>query len=59
VHFFELRLDRLPALQLDNGEIIAARLVLPEELRSMRLVAQRNTDEGRFARSDCVASTCA
>jgi 8-oxo-dGTP diphosphatase len=28
VHFFELRLDRLPELQLDNREIIAARLVL-------------------------------
>jgi hypothetical protein len=59
VHFFELRVDRLPALQLDNGEIIAARLVLPEELRGMRLVAQRDTEEGRVARSDCVASTCA
>ena len=35
VHFFELRLDRLPELQLDNREIIAARLVLPEELRGM------------------------
>ena len=37
MHFFELRLDRLPALQLDNGETIAARLVLPVELRGMRL----------------------
>jgi 8-oxo-dGTP diphosphatase len=37
VHFFELRLDRLPELQLDNREIIAARLALPEELRGMRL----------------------
>jgi 8-oxo-dGTP diphosphatase len=37
VHFFELRLDRLPELQLDNREIIAARLVSPEELRGMRL----------------------
>jgi 8-oxo-dGTP diphosphatase len=37
VHFFELRLDRLPELRLDNREIIAARLVLPEELRGMRL----------------------
>jgi hypothetical protein len=37
VHFFELRLDRLPELQLDNREIIAARLTLPEELRGMRL----------------------
>jgi 8-oxo-dGTP diphosphatase len=37
VHFFELRLDRLPELRLDNREIIAARLVSPEELRSMVL----------------------
>jgi 8-oxo-dGTP diphosphatase len=37
VHIFELRLDRLPELQLDNREIIAARLVLPGELRGMRL----------------------
>ena len=37
VHFFELRLDRLPELQLDNREIIGARLVLLEELRGMRL----------------------
>ena len=37
VHFFELRLDRLPELRLDNREIIAARLVLPEELRGLRL----------------------
>jgi hypothetical protein len=59
VHFFELRLDRLPALQLDNGETIAARLVLPVELRGMRLVVQRDTEEGHNARSDCVASTCA
>jgi 8-oxo-dGTP diphosphatase len=35
VHFFELLLDRLPELQLDNREIIAARLVLPEELRGI------------------------
>ena len=32
VHFFELRLDRLPALHLDNSEIVAARLVSAEEL---------------------------
>ena len=29
VHFFELRLNRLPELRLDNREIIAARFVLP------------------------------
>jgi hypothetical protein len=37
VHFFELRLDRLPELQLDNREIISARLILPGELRGMAL----------------------
>jgi 8-oxo-dGTP diphosphatase len=37
VHFFELRLDRLPALQLDNREIVAAWLVPPEELCGLRL----------------------
>jgi 8-oxo-dGTP diphosphatase len=35
VHFFELRLDRLPKLQLDNREIISARLALPEDLRGI------------------------
>jgi 8-oxo-dGTP diphosphatase len=35
VHYFELRLDRLPELQLDNREIIAARLVSPDELPGM------------------------
>jgi hypothetical protein len=37
VHFFELRLDRLPELQLDNREIVAARLISPSELRGMAL----------------------
>jgi 8-oxo-dGTP pyrophosphatase MutT (NUDIX family) len=37
VHFFELRLDRLPKLQLDNREIIGARLISPSELRGMAL----------------------
>ncbi len=37
VHLFELRLERLPELRLDNREIVAARLVLPEELGGMRL----------------------
>jgi 8-oxo-dGTP pyrophosphatase MutT (NUDIX family) len=37
VHFFELRLDRLPRLQLDNREIIATRLVTPGEIHSMAL----------------------
>jgi 8-oxo-dGTP diphosphatase len=39
VHFFEVRLDSLPHLHLDNREIIAARLVLPDELRGIRLTA--------------------
>ena len=37
VHFFELRLDRLPELLLDNREIISARLILPGEWRGMAL----------------------
>jgi 8-oxo-dGTP diphosphatase len=37
VHIFELRLDRLPELQLDNREIIAARLVSQSELRELPL----------------------
>ncbi|MFD1556988.1 NUDIX domain-containing protein [Paraburkholderia silviterrae] len=32
VHFFELHLDCLPELRLDNREIVAARLASPEEL---------------------------
>jgi 8-oxo-dGTP pyrophosphatase MutT (NUDIX family) len=37
VHFFELHLDWLPELRLDNREIIAAQLASPEELHSMAL----------------------
>jgi 8-oxo-dGTP diphosphatase len=37
VHFFELRLDRLPKLQLDNREIIWARLASLEELRGIEV----------------------
>jgi 8-oxo-dGTP diphosphatase len=37
VHVFELRLNELPQLQLDNREIIAARLVLPDELDTIPL----------------------
>jgi 8-oxo-dGTP diphosphatase len=36
VHFFELRLDRLPTLRLDNREIVAARLTEPPGLRDMK-----------------------
>jgi 8-oxo-dGTP diphosphatase len=37
VHFFELRLDGLPQLQLDNREIIGARLTSLEELRGIEV----------------------
>lgn len=37
VTFFELHLDRLPALRLDNREITAARLVRPEDLPGLPL----------------------
>jgi len=37
VHFFELKLAELPELQLDNREIIAARLVSPEEIGGIAL----------------------
>ncbi len=37
VHFFELHLDRLPALALDNREIVEARLFAPEELDGVAL----------------------
>jgi 8-oxo-dGTP diphosphatase len=37
VHFFELRLVELPQLQLDNREVIGARLMSPAELQSMVL----------------------
>ncbi len=37
VHFFELHLDQMPELRLDNREIIDAHLVSPEALRSMAM----------------------
>jgi 8-oxo-dGTP pyrophosphatase MutT (NUDIX family) len=37
VHFFELHLDRMPELRLDNREIVAAHLVSPEELHDIAL----------------------
>jgi 8-oxo-dGTP pyrophosphatase MutT (NUDIX family) len=37
VHFFELHLDRVPELRLDNREIIATHLASPEELRGIAL----------------------
>lgn len=42
IHFFELRLVEMPKLQLDNREVIDARVFSPSELQSMpltRLVA--------------------
>ena len=37
VHFFELHLDRMPELRLDNREIIAVHLASPEELHGIAL----------------------
>ncbi|MFP3567058.1 NUDIX domain-containing protein [Paraburkholderia sp. SIMBA_030] len=37
VHFFELHLDCIPELRLDNREIIAAHLASPEELPGIAL----------------------
>ena len=37
VHFFELRLDSLPELRLDNREVVAARLFSPEDLPGVGL----------------------
>lgn len=39
VHLFELSLERLPPLHLDNREVVAARLVPPAELGAMLLTA--------------------
>jgi 8-oxo-dGTP diphosphatase len=35
VYFFELRLNRLPELQIDRREIVAAQLFSPDELRDV------------------------
>jgi hypothetical protein len=37
VHVFEMRLDRLPQLQLDNREIVDARLASVSEMSSLAL----------------------
>jgi 8-oxo-dGTP pyrophosphatase MutT (NUDIX family) len=53
VHFFELHLDRMPELRLDNREIIAAQLVSPEELHGIALteaVAAYLVERRRHAR---------
>lgn len=37
VHFFELHLNQMPPIKIDNREIIEARLVSPEEAAGMEL----------------------
>lgn len=53
VHFFELRLDQLPELQLDNREIIGARLILPSELLGMALTRPVAIYLGRISAQSC------
>ena len=53
VHFFELRLDRVPELQLDNREIIGARLISPSELRGMALTGPVAVYLGRTIAAGC------
>lgn len=50
VSFFELRLEQLPTLHLDNREIIEARLVSPSELRGTPLTGAVAAYVGRLAR---------
>jgi 8-oxo-dGTP diphosphatase len=47
VYFFELRLDRMPELRLDQREIIAARLVSPGELPSLPVTGPVAVFRGR------------
>jgi 8-oxo-dGTP diphosphatase len=54
VHFFELRLVELPRLQLDNREVITARLTSPAELQSMVLTASVAAYLGRGNRQRTV-----
>jgi 8-oxo-dGTP diphosphatase len=56
VHFFELRLDRVPKLHLDNREIIAARLISPDELRGVALTRPAAAYLGRTRPSACPGS---
>jgi hypothetical protein len=48
VHFFELWLEQLPELRLDNREIIGARLVSAAELRGMALTGPVTAYLGRM-----------
>jgi 8-oxo-dGTP diphosphatase len=57
VHFFELRLVELPKLQLDNREIIAARLTSPGELHSMVLTGPVAAYLSRSQNGACDQST--
>jgi hypothetical protein len=57
VHFFEVRLDQLPKLRLDNREIIAARLVSPEELPGMALTGPVSAYLGGMLSPGCHRST--
>ena len=50
VYFFELRLVDLPELQLDNREVIDARLMSPRDLQNMTLTGPSAI---YFARSAC------
>jgi hypothetical protein len=45
-----IRLSRLPELQLDNREIIGARLISPSELRGMTLTGPVTVSAGRVRR---------
>ncbi len=56
VHFFVLRLERLPELRLDNREIIAAKLMLPGELRGVAVTAPVAAYVGRVFSHRGVAS---
>jgi 8-oxo-dGTP pyrophosphatase MutT (NUDIX family) len=47
VHFFELQLDQLPRLELDNREIVAARLVSAAELCDVALTGPVSAYLGR------------
>jgi len=53
VHFFELRLDALPKLRLDNREIIGARLWSPDELRGVAVTGPVAVYLGRQPPARC------
>src|SRR4029077_16295963 len=56
VLFFELRLTGLPKLQLDNREIVAARLTSPNELGCMVLTGPAAAYVGRSPTAGAVQS---